>query len=181
MNFLLRTMFSVLVAALCIASVAHAAEARLAVAPRISLPAGTPTYTEELMNFFGNNISVLTGSYLKARVEKNHGQEIPAAVLKSLRVEVNLLPKTSILEIKCSGADETVCQRYLMALTHEFLAYKVEGKKRHYDEAIQRVELAIKNAKDDLELAKSLTNYRDQLVVASRLDTVSDFELLPVP
>ena len=176
-----RTIFHSLIAMYCIASVAHAAEVRLAVAPHISLPAGTPTYSEDLINFFGNNIAVLTSSYLKARVEKNHGQEIPAVVLKSLRVEVNLLPKTSILEIKCSGADESVCQKYVVALAREFLAYKIEDKKKHYDEAIQRAELAAKNAKGDPELAKSLTSYRDQLVVAARLDTLPYFELLPEP
>ena len=181
MRSLRRFLFSILIAALCGTGGAHAAEVRLAVAPRITLPAGAPTYSEDLINFFGNNIAVLTSSYLKARVEKNHGQEIPAVVLKSLRVEVNLLPKTSILEIKCSGADESVCQKYAVALAHEFLAYKIEDKKKHYDEAIQRAELAAKNAKGDPELAKSLTSYRDQLVVAARLDTLPYFELLPEP
>ena len=177
--FSLRLIAAVCIQLLCIASVAPAAEVRLAVAPHISLPAGTPTHTEELVNFFGNNIEVLTSSYLKGRVEKNHGQEIQVADLKSLRVEVNQVPKTSILEIKCSGADESVCQKFLTALAHEFLACKVEKKKKDYEEAIQRTELAIKNAKDDPGLAKSLSSYRDQLLVAARLDTLPIFELLP--
>ena len=166
---------------LCLASIAHAAEVRLGVAPRIKLPEGSPTYSEELVNFWGNNIELLTGSYLRARTVKNHAPEFSKGVAESIRIEVTQVPRASILLVSATGADEAICGRYLEALVHEFLAFKGEDKKKHYDDAIQRVKAALDDAKDDAALAKSLTNYRDQLNLTARLDTLPVFELLPKP
>ena len=166
---------------LCLASTAHAAEVRLGVAPNIKLPEGSPTYSEELVNFFGNNIQLLTSPYLKARTVRNHAQDLPKDIGESIRVEVTQIPRTSILLVKATGPDESVCGKYLAALVHEFLAFKTEDKKKQYDNALQRVNAALDGAKNDATLAKALMNYRDQLGVAARLDTLPVFELLPEP
>src|SRR5207247_2183571 len=127
--------------------IAHAAEVRLAVAPRIKMPEGAPTYSEELVNFFGNNIELLTSPQLKARVMKNHARELPQGIAESIRIQATQIPQASILLVKATGADESACARYLAALVHEFLAFKTGEKKKHYDDAIQRAKAAIDDAK----------------------------------
>jgi hypothetical protein len=166
---------------LCFASITRAAEVRLGVAPSIKLPEGSPTYSEELMNFFGNNAELLGSPFLKARVIKKHAQDLPESATEAIRIQVTRVPQTSILLVKATGPDESVCGKYLAALVHEFLAFKTEEKKKHYDEAIQRVKAALDGAKNDATQTKALTNYRDLLGVAARLDTQPVFELWPQP
>src|ERR1043166_832017 len=48
---------------------APAAEIRLAVAPKISLPPNLPVYSEDTLNFYGTNIALLTSTFLRARAE----------------------------------------------------------------------------------------------------------------
>ena len=179
--FCLRLIAVICIQLLCLASIARAAEVRLGVAPNIKLPEGSPTYSEELMNFFGNNAELLGSPNLKARVFKNHAQDLPQGSAESIRIQVTRIPQTSILLVKATGPDESVCVKYLAVLVHEFLAFKTEEKRKHYDAAIQRVKVALEGAKNDATQTKALTNYLDQLGVAARLDTLPVFELWPEP
>src|SRR5882757_1699814 len=126
-----RLIAAICIQLLCLASITREAEVRLGVAPSIKLPEGSPTYSEELVNFFGNNAELLGSPQMRARVVKNHAQDLPESATEAIRIQVTRIPQTSILLIKATGPDESVCGKYLAALVHELLAFKTEEKKKH--------------------------------------------------
>ena len=157
----------------------YSAEARLRVAPRISLPQGIPTYSEELMNFYGIAIEALRSAHLRERLAKSEAATLAAKDIAAVRVDATQLPGTSILLLKATGPDDTICAKFLSALVREFLLLRTEQKKAHYEAALTRVAAAIINAGNDEELKKALTEYQKQLRIAASLDTQAAWEPEP--
>ena len=151
-------------------SLLPAAEIRLAVAPSISHPQGMISFNEELVSFFPTNIFILNSQALRARAEAQLGQKVPA----SLQVVATRIPQTSIISITATGADDTIAAPFLSALVDQFLKYKDEQKKKYYTDAIRSANAALSSAPK--EVVPQLTTYRDQLVMASLLDTGNTFE-----
>lgn len=170
-SFKLLSLLSLL-AVLFAPSLVHAAEMRLGVAPRINLLKDLPVYSEVMTDFYGTNIYLLCSPALRARAEAQLGQKISA----SLQVVAAQIPRTSILSITVNGVDDTVAAPFLSALVDQFLKYRLERKKNYYADTIHRVNEALSAAPK--EVVPQLTTYRDQVVMASLLDTKDDFEIL---
>jgi hypothetical protein len=163
----------------CAAPMATAAETRLVVGSQINPPAGLPRYSEELNNFWGTNMELIKSPYLRARVMQADVKDFTEAAMAGISLDVTRPAGTSILVIKATGADEALCQKYVDALAHEFLAYEVEKKKRCYEEAIDLATSAIDQAGQDVELKRSLEAYRRQLRFVALVDMIPVFEPWP--
>lgn len=159
-------------------SLAGTPEVRLIVGARVSLPEGTPNVREEMVNFLGTTIEELASPMLKAKVAGKLRQKIPPEVTGPIRLEVTVVPRTSMFSIKAFGAPDAICQNFLSALATEYLASKTEAKAKRYQDAIGRVTQALAAAKDNAELLKELTDYRNKLMFASLVDTQPTLEIL---
>ena len=148
----------------------QAAEIRLAVAPRISLPVDSPVYSEDVANFYGTNIALLTSAFLRARAEAEIQKKLPS----SLRAEATRIPNTSIISLTASAGDESLASSFLVAVVDQFFRYKREQKSRYYRDAINAVDSALTYVPP--EYARKLEDYKERLVIASMLDTKPDFE-----
>ena len=153
-----------------VAVVTQAAEIRLALAPKISLPVDSPVYSEDTVNFYGTNIALLTSPFLRARAEAQIQKKLPA----SLRVEATRIPNTSIISVTASAGDESLASSFLSAVVEQFFRYKREQKSRYYRDAINAVDSALTYIPP--EYARKLEEYKQRLAVASMLDTNPDFE-----
>lgn len=149
---------------------APAAEIRLAVAPKISLPLDSPVYSEDAANFYGTNIALLTSAFLRARAEAQIHKQLPS----SLRVEATRIPNTSIISITASAGDESLANSFLSAIVDQFFRFKRDQKSRYYRDAINAVDSALTYVPS--EYARRLEQYKEELVIASLLDTKPDFE-----
>jgi hypothetical protein len=147
-----------------------AAEIRIALAPKITLPKDSPSYVEDTADFYGTNIALLTSGFLRSRVEGQLRKTVPA----SLRVQAARLPNTSIISITASGGDDALANSFLSALVEQFLRFKREQKAKCYRDAINAIDSALTYVPS--EYAKQLETYKQQLVVASLVDTKPEFE-----
>jgi hypothetical protein len=155
---------------LLIAATADAAEIRLALAPRISLPKDSPAYSEDTADLYGTNIALLTSGFLRARAQAQLRRDVPS----SMRVQAMRVANTSIISVTVSGSDDTLASSFASALVDQFLRFKREQKAKYYRDAINTVETALSYVPP--EYAKHLEEYKQRLVIASLLDTKPDFE-----
>jgi len=149
---------------------AQAAEIRLAVAPKISLPVDSPVYFEDAGNFYGTNIALLTSAFLRGRAEAQIQKHLPSSV----RVEATRIPNTSIISITASAGDESLANSFLSAAVDQFLRFKREQKSKYYRDAINAVDAALTYVPS--EYARKLEDYKQRLVITSLIDTKPDFE-----
>jgi hypothetical protein len=151
-------------------SSAPAAEVRLAVAPKITLPNDSPVYYEDPADCYGTNIANLTSGFLRARAEAHIRKTLPSSV----RVQASRVPNSSIISVTASGADESLANSFLSALAEQFLRFKHDQKAKYYRDAIDGVDSALSYAPP--EYAHQLEEYKKHLVIASMLDTKPEFE-----
>jgi hypothetical protein len=149
---------------------ARCAEIRLVVAPKISLPPNCPVYSEDVANFYGTNMALLTSAFLRSRAEGQLQKKLPS----SLRVEATRVPNTSIISLTASAGDEGLASSFLSAVVEQFMRYKREQKARYYRDAINSIDSALTYV--PAEYARKLEEYKQQLVIASLIDTKPDFE-----
>ncbi|MFL6515535.1 MAG: hypothetical protein ACJ8M1_10995 [Chthoniobacterales bacterium] len=150
--------------------VANAAEIRLSLAPKISLPKDSPAYSEDTVDFYGTNMALLTSGLLRTRAEAQLHQTVPA----SLRIQATRIANTSIISLTTSGGDESLANGVLAAVVDQFLRFKREQKAKYYRDAINAVDAALSYV--PAEYAKHLEDYKERLVIASILDTKPAFE-----
>src|SRR5438874_6730058 len=106
---------------------AQAAEIRLAVAPKISLPVDSPVFSEDVTNFYGTNIALLTSAFLRTRAEAQIQKQLPSSV----RVAATRIPNTSIISVTASAGDESLANSFLSAIIDQFFRFKREQKSRY--------------------------------------------------
>lgn len=169
----LRAVVLCLVLSAAASTLGLAAEARLVLKGRISLPRNSPLYTEDNVNFYGTHLYLLESEMLLMRAEAPLKQPRPSG----LKIKAERIPDTSIIRVTVQSSDDSVSRLFLASLIDEFLKYKREQKKRAFAEAIARVDAALKAA--SRETASDLESLKAQLAMASLLDTEPDFEVMP--
>jgi hypothetical protein len=157
------------VAIACFVQAANAAEIRLALTPKITLPKDSPVYFEDPVTLFGTNIALLTSGFLRARAEAQLRKSVPA-----LRVEANRIGNTSIISVTAKASDDSLASAFLSALVDQFMHFKRDQKAKYYRDAINNIDTALTYVPP--EYAKQLEAYKQQLVIASLVDNKPDFE-----
>jgi hypothetical protein len=150
-----------------------AAEARLVLRGRITLPPNFPVYSEDSVNFYGTHVYLLESGMLRRRTEDALGHAAPA----DLKLTAERVQNTSIILVKASGTDEGATTSFLGSLIEEFLKFKREQRKRAFADAIARFDAVLKAA--SREAAPELQKIKQQLAAASILDIEPEFEKLP--
>jgi hypothetical protein len=163
-------LLAVVVATVGFAVGCNAAEVRLMVTPKITLPEKSPVYSEDTDGFYGTNIALLTSGFLRARAETQLRKSLPS----SFRVAATRVRDTAIISLTATGGDDSLASSFLLALVDQFLRFKHEQKAKYYRDAINTVESALSYVPP--EYTKQLEEYKQRLVIASLLDTKPDFE-----
>ena len=125
------------------------AEARLMVAPQISMDEKV-RYSEELANFYGTHLELLRSSVVVERVHAKHPE-----FKEGLEIRARQIPSTSILEVSVSGSKEEQNKLYLDALIEEFLVYKTELREKTFEMKLSRLTEALKKT-ESTELKKKI-------------------------
>jgi len=80
--------------------------------------------SEESFTYYGTQIELLKSARLQSAAMEKAGITIPPGHKNSYKVEIVQPLKTSILQLKATGPDLELTQRFLQALVSEYLAYK---------------------------------------------------------
>ena len=150
-----------------------AAEARLVLRGRVTLPGNFPVYSDDSVNFYGTHVYLLESGMLRRRTEDALGHPAPA----DLKITAERVPNTSIILVTASATDEAAALSFLGSLVDEFLKLKREQKKRAFADAIARLDAALKTA--SREAVPEFQKIKQQLAAASVLDTEAEIEKLP--
>lgn len=119
----------------------YASAARLVVSGRISLPEAN-AYTEELANFLGTQVEILSGSNLASRARQQVLQSHPG-LAGTVSVQVSTLRGTSIIVINASGSNAQYTSLYLDALLDQY----VESRR---DRRIEATVSAMKQVREEI-------------------------------
>jgi succinoglycan biosynthesis transport protein ExoP len=88
----------------------------------------TAVFTED-QNYFGTQIELVKS----ARLQRAAAEQLGAAAMQTLKepidIEVIRPMATSLLQLRATGSDPALTQRFLQALVQEYLAYKKETRK----------------------------------------------------
>jgi len=168
----IRRAFWFLQMLVAVATATGAPEIRIGLVARVGLPTDLPLYAEESANFYGTNMYLFQGRMLRKRAETEVGHALPS----TLKFVAARVPNTAIITVTATGADESAALPFLSAVVNQFILFKREQKKQYYREAITRVEAALQSAPP--EAVPQIEKYKTQLLVASLLDTESDFRRL---
>ncbi|MEA3186579.1 MAG: polysaccharide biosynthesis transport protein [Chthoniobacter sp.] len=99
---------------------------RMMVRGQIRLNEGSATYTEELGNFYGTQIELMQSG----EVQKHAADRVlalhPDLQLEKVKLEVGLVPRTSIFIIRAVGLTPLFTRAYLDACMDEYIATKKE-------------------------------------------------------
>jgi len=147
-----------------------AAEVRLALAPKLTLPKDAPVYTEDSVDRYGTTIALLTSGLLRSKAEEQLQKPVPS----SIRVTATRVQNTSIISVVVSGGDDATTNSFASALIEQFMRFKREQKARFYRDTINAIDSALTYV--PAEYAKQLEEYKQKVVVVSMLDIKPDFE-----
>lgn len=150
-----------------------AAEARLVLRGRVTLPGNFPVYSEDSVNFYGTHVYLFESGMLRRRTEDALGHPSPA----DLKITAERVQNTSIILVTARATDEVAATSFLGSLVDEFLKFKREQRKRAFADAIARLDAALKAA--SREAAPELQKIKQQLAAAAVLDIEPEFEKLP--
>lgn len=94
-------------------------------------------YTEELGNFLGTQQALMQGQQVVGRARERLATEFPNITAPpSVKLEVNLLPKTTIFVLRATGGNPEYTKAYLQACMEEFQQIKRGVEKRASDVTI---------------------------------------------
>lgn len=119
----------------------YSSTARLVVSGRISLPEAN-AYTEELANFLGTQVEILSGGNLASRARQQVLQSHPG-LAGTVSLRVSTLRGTSIIVINASGSNSEYTSRYLDALLDQY----VESRR---DRRIEATVSAMKQVREEI-------------------------------
>ncbi|MEI8288917.1 MAG: polysaccharide biosynthesis tyrosine autokinase [Verrucomicrobiota bacterium] len=83
-------------------------------------------YTEELGNFLGTQSALMQGQAVQSRARARVASENPGLAQSYVRMDVSLLPKTTIFILRATGAEPQYTQKFLQACMVEYNNMKKE-------------------------------------------------------
>jgi polysaccharide biosynthesis transport protein len=100
-----------------------ASEGQMIVNVKLSIPSET-TYSEELENFFGTQVALMQSDTVIDRVEHDLQSTNQESAPQRVKIQVSLVPKTSIFNLLAAGRDSQYTRAYLAATMNEYINLK---------------------------------------------------------
>ena len=98
-------------------------EGQMIVNVKLSIPSET-TYSEEFENFFGTQVALMESGTVFSRVNQDLQYPNWHDPLQKVKIQVSIVPKTSIFSLVATGRDPKNTQKYLDATMKEYINLK---------------------------------------------------------
>lgn len=116
-------------------------------------------YSEELGNFLGTQAALMQGQSVLKRARDRVASENPTLVPGNVKVDVTVLPKTTIFVLRATGRESQYTQKFLDACMHEYINLKKEMASHTSDttiaglsEQIQKLEPEMSRIDDQIAI-----------------------------
>jgi len=116
-------------------------------------------YSEELGNFLGTQAALMQGQSVLKRARDRVAAENPTLVPCDVKVDVTVLPKTTIFVLRATGRESQYTQKFLQACMHEYINLKKEMASHTSDttiaglsEQIQKLEPEMNRIDDQIAI-----------------------------
>jgi succinoglycan biosynthesis transport protein ExoP len=130
---------------------------RMMVSSRINLQQGGAVFSEDLANFFGTQIELMTSGEVRNRAIRRLAGAEPELEQASADVKVRVLPQTSIFALTATGSEPVYTQRLLDAVMDEYIATKKEMRSSRSEETqtaildeVSKIELGMRQTEEEL-------------------------------
>ena len=130
-------------------------------------------YSEELGNFLGTQAALMQGQSVLKRARDRVTAENPTLVPCDVRVDVTVLPKTTIFILRATGRESQYVQKFLQACMHEYINLKKEMASHTIaglSEQIQKLEPEMNRIDDQIAIFLS-TNEVNLLEQSAGMNT----------
>ena len=114
-------------------------------------------YTEELGNFLGTQAALMQGQTVLNRARARVATENPNLTAQSVKVDVSVLPKTTIFVLRATSGEPQYAQKFLQICMEEYIGLKKEMASHTSDmtiagmtEQIQRLEPELNRIDDQI-------------------------------
>jgi len=107
--------------------VEYVSTARMFVSGRVNLPEASNAYSEELANYLGTQAEIMRSQEVGYRARQRVSLEQPT-LKGDARLDIRVLPGTSIFNLSATGSDPAYSRAYLDAITIEFSQFKRERR-----------------------------------------------------
>ena len=105
---------------------------RMIVSMKLAIPEGS-VYTEELSNFLGTQAALMKSGVVLNRAQARVLAQYTNAVVETLSLQVNILPKTTIFVLSATGEHPAWTQAFLQACMEEYINLKHEMRTQTSD------------------------------------------------
>jgi succinoglycan biosynthesis transport protein ExoP len=118
-------------------------------------------------NFVGTTIALLTGNLIATRARQAVEKEEPLLPQSAVKLEVSLVPRTSIFLLQARGEYPKYTHAYLNAVMDEFLKYRQEIRGKSTEETMRAVTAEATKAQEQIIAGKKeLEAFRNKYNVA---------------
>jgi len=132
----------------------YKSEASMIVSVKLSLPTGN-VYSEELNNFVGTQAALLQSDTVSNRALLRLQSEKPNLPPVPVKLHATVSPKTSIFELRATGASAPYVQAWLQTVMEEFIKVKKELVQRTSTSTRNVLEEAITSVGQELQQGKN--------------------------
>lgn len=98
---------------------------QMTVSAKLQIPAGT-VYSEEVSQFLGTQVAFMKSSTVLMRAAERVRSMRPNMTYSPVRLQVSVLPKTTIFNLQAFGSDPDYARAYLDAVMEEYMSFKRE-------------------------------------------------------
>ena len=130
---------------------------RMMVSGQIRLGDSAAVYSEELVNFFGTQIELMTSAEVQKRAHARVRSLHPDLETEKVELSVGQLPKASIFMMRAVGKTPAYVQAYLDACMDEYVTTKKEMRRERNDttavviqDTLVKLEKDMKNDEDEM-------------------------------
>ncbi|MCS7063620.1 MAG: polysaccharide biosynthesis tyrosine autokinase [Methylacidiphilales bacterium] len=166
---LLALTVSILVGAILIVTSKpiYISSGKMMVAPRVNIPESM-VYTEEYQNFFGTQMNLMRSAKVLQNARDRLQSTMPDLKQSSARLEVGIIPRSSIFQLNAISEDKDYVQHFLSAVMEEFINLKKQMRSDTASTTLESISQEIRRVERELQAGDDeLRNFqRDNNVVA---------------
>ena len=142
--------------------VEYISTARMFVSGRVNIPEASNAYSEELANYLGTQVEIMRSQEVGYRARQRVSLEQPT-LKGDARLDIRVLPGTSIFNLSATGGDPVYTRAYLDAVTIEFSQFKRERRMVSSQATIEQISTELTRLEKEINTQEqSLLRFKER-------------------
>ncbi len=137
--------------------VVYQSTGKMMVSGRLDNIQGTASYSEDLMNFYGTQIELMTSSEVVSRARRRLQIEFPD-LQGSATLTASQVPRTATFNLVGTGSNPDYTQKFVNAVMDEFIAYKRDMRQEQTDTTMVQISEELARLRKELDAREAALN-----------------------